>query len=1075
MKKIYLLFLVSFFNFNFLSAQSRYIFKTYFSDISLNGVQGITADKDGNLYVSSYNSIYKFSNSGHLSLKFDKTPSYTTPNPLFPKSKPINTTLGTYETFDKLTVGADGTIYILSFGDECNVQQYSSSGNFTKSFSIGIGGPNGFNDARDIALDKFENIWVLTTAGLKQFSKNGGLIKTLNNTSGIPIKGELVFDAENNFWTAYGNTVSKFNINGELLFSFGEKGTGKGKFDFLFGIDLDPAGNIYVCEGVGGIGSIYSNKNFLIQKFNPSGQFISSIGTTGTIREKGEMSNVIGLTVDKSGNVFAIDYAAPGIFKYNSKFNIINGTVFFDENKNCIFDSSEKPLPGILISVQPGNFYGFTDSNGKYNIATDSGTFNITQVFSQLHIKLGIVPVCPLTPYKVQFNDFGDTTKNKDFADQVNACPYLEVNINSNRKRNCSVSSTDVSYSNSGFTKAENVKVYVKMPKYVLLKKVDKAYTVDKDGNYIFNIGTLEVNQSGTIQLSDSVVCQPNITGLTACTKAWITPVNHCTLPKSTWDKSDIFLSGKCIDNGFVRIVLKNTGEGNMTDSSQFRVFIDAILAFKKGIKINKGDSLVLKISVNGKTVRLEADQRLDHPRKSQTSITFEGCTANIADVVSRGFVNQLPQDDTEPEVSIQCLPILTSFDPNDKQVLPAGTTSNHYTPTDAELKYQIRFQNTGTDTTFTAVVIDTLSDNLDISTLQVGAASHKYLFNISGKGRPVLTWTFNNINLPDSTHDKLNSNGFVSFSIKAKAGLAPQSKIENYADIIFDFNDPVLTNTTLNKMYDVPLVINNSVKLDEKVIIPIPIITSFFPLKAKVGETIMIKGKNFEKNITDNILKINDLPAVILSASDSVLVMKVPSSAVTGKFNLKTNYGITQSNSEFIVLYPPVISSFSPEKGIPGDKITISGNNFDVIANNNSVKFGDISAQIVSANAIILEVKVPPGFYQAKIAVTTPVGNAISTSDFTMLLTATENLPENNFSLYPNPTDGKIIIDFGKQPVKVFEISVLNSIGSPIYLKNIHQSITTQEIDLSEKGIGMYLILIKTDKGTLTRKVILK
>ena len=740
-----------------------------------------------------------------------------------------------------------------------------------------------------------------------------------------------------------------------------------------------------------------------------------------------------------------------------------------------IKDTNEKSLQGLIVKAEPEGF-GISDSLGNYSIPVNLGTYTVRQVLPDKK-GVNLTQLCPNNPatYSVQFATYGNIASGKDFGSQGNICAFLQTNISSNRRRRCFINSTTVFYSNSGFVKAENVKVYVKMPDNVLLKKADKAFIIDTDGNYVFTIGTLDVNQSGVINIADSVVCKAGITGLTACTKAWITPANNCTPPKTTWDKSDIVLSGKCIDNGFVRIVLKNIGEGNMADSSQLRILLDAQLALKKGFKINKGDSLVVKIPANGKTVRLEADERPDHPRKSQTSITFEGCTATLTDVVSKGFVNQLPQDDTEPEVSIQCLPIRDSYDPNDKQVLPSGNTVQHFIPTDAELQYQIRFQNTGTDTAYTVTVIDTLSDNLDIATLQVGAASHKYQFNVSGKGKPVLTWTFNNINLPDSTKGKLKSNGFASFSIKAKTGLPAQTKIENYADIIFDFNDPVRTNTTFNVMYDVPPVVQAAVKLDEKALTPLPVITSFLPLKAKSGDVVTIKGKNFEKDLTYNILKFNEVQAIIQSANDSVLVVKVPPGAVSGKLNLITSYGSTQSSTAIIILQPPVITSFSPDKGIPGDKITITGSNFDEITANNTVKFGSLSAQVLSANATTLEVKVPSGFYQAKVAVTTPVGNAVSGTDFTMLLTATENLPENSFTLYPNPTDGKIMLDFGSQPVKVLEISVLNSIGSPVLLKKVQKVIQKEEVDLSDKPAGIYLLLLKTETGLLSRKVVIK
>jgi len=63
------------------------------------------------------------------------------------------------------------------------------------------------------------------------------------------------------------------------------------------------------------------------------------------------------------------------------------------------------------------------------------------------------------------------------------------------------------------------------------------------------------------------------------------------------------------------------------------------------------------------------------------------------------------------------------------------------------------------------------------------------------------LTFDFSNIFLPDSTADLEGSQGYVSYLIKGKEGLAENTPIENTASIYFDFNPPVVTNTTQNVM----------------------------------------------------------------------------------------------------------------------------------------------------------------------------------------------------------------------------------------------------------------------------------
>ncbi|MBP6663676.1 MAG: T9SS type A sorting domain-containing protein [Chitinophagales bacterium] len=149
--------------------------------------------------------------------------------------------------------------------------------------------------------------------------------------------------------------------------------------------------------------------------------------------------------------------------------------------------------------------------------------------------------------------------------------------------------------------------------------------------------------------------------------------------------------------------------------------------------------------------------------------------------------------------------PTLTcSYDPNDKQVLPEGIGNAHYTLMDEELIYTIRFQNTGNDTAFTVVVRDTLADNIDANSFELISSSHLVATTRYNNG--LVTFTFNNINLPDSSTNQIESNGYVSYRVKVKTGLANNTPINNTAYIYFDQNDAIVTNTTLNTMvYELP------------------------------------------------------------------------------------------------------------------------------------------------------------------------------------------------------------------------------------------------------------------------------
>jgi DNA-binding beta-propeller fold protein YncE len=79
--------------------------------------------------------------------------------------------------------------------------------------------------------------------------------------------------------------------------SKGGKGTGKGQFNSPTGIAVDGDGNILIADTING----------RIQKFSPSGTFVTSIGTRG--KGRGQLEGPNGIAVDGTGNIYVADAA----------------------------------------------------------------------------------------------------------------------------------------------------------------------------------------------------------------------------------------------------------------------------------------------------------------------------------------------------------------------------------------------------------------------------------------------------------------------------------------------------------------------------------------------------------------------------------------------------------------------------------------------------------------------------------------------------------------------------------------------------------------------------------------------
>lgn len=139
------------------------------------------------------------------------------------------------------------------------------------------------------------------------------------------------------------------------------------------------------------------------------------------------------------------------------------------------------------------------------------------------------------------------------------------------------------------------------------------------------------------------------------------------------------------------------------------------------------------------------------------------------------------------------CNIVSASLDPNYKEVSPIGNISSN----EQTLTYTVHFQNTGNYYATNIFLLDTLDANLDLNTFHTLNSSHPMQSDILNGN--VIKFSFPNIMLPDSTSNEPLSHGYVTYSISTKPGLSNGTQIKNTANIYFDYNPAVTTNTTVN------------------------------------------------------------------------------------------------------------------------------------------------------------------------------------------------------------------------------------------------------------------------------------
>ena len=198
-------------------------------------------------------------------------------------------------------------------------------------------------------------------------------------------------------------------------------------------------------------------------------------------------------------------------------------------------------------------------------------------------------------------------------------------------------------------------------------------------------------------------------------------------------------------------------------------------------------------------------------------SATLEVYTSTTATILSSACFNLSVAPTSSDVNSVNnnhdwCSIINGPYDPNSKEVSPAGIGATGEIAPNTELTYTINFQNTGTAPAINVYLMDTISNNLDMSTFQIVASSHSmnpYFYEGN-----IIRFDYPNIMLPDSNANEPLSHGWVIYKIKTKVGLTNGTQIKNTGHIFFDYNTAIVTNTTLNTINTTLSVLENKNEL---------------------------------------------------------------------------------------------------------------------------------------------------------------------------------------------------------------------------------------------------------------------
>ncbi len=316
--------------------------------------------------------------------------------------------------------------------------------------------------------------------------------------------------------------------------------------------------------------------------------------------------------------------------------------------------------------------------------------------------------------------------------------------------------------------------------------------TTDQNGMYSVNLapGTYTVNSVTSIdQVSSNVSASCSLPGF--------------TLTAASTSTNNVGASLASVEDVSVHVISAWRARFGFTEN--YNVVVSNL-----GLPVAAGGTLELDIpasvnlvstnptaTVNGNTLSwtLGAMNSFDKDHFN-VELEVDTSTNNVGDTLHLqarliGFGNDADLSNNTEDIHQE---VRAAYDPNDKQVNIEFTQPGIA----LALDYYIRFQNTGNDTAYKVVIVDTLSSKLDVESFRMIGATHEYEVRI--EDNKVAIFTFDNILLPDSTTDLEGSQGGLRFSINTAAALADGEQVSNDAYIYFDFQQPIHTNYAITE-----------------------------------------------------------------------------------------------------------------------------------------------------------------------------------------------------------------------------------------------------------------------------------
>ena len=467
--------------------------------------------------------------------------------------------------------------------------------------------------------------------------------------------------------------------------------------------------------------------------------------------------------------------------------NQISGSIFWDQDNDCVEHLTEPPLAGWVLKLTRPNgdlHYTSTDSTGQYHLEAGIGEHSLSVLLPN-----GLWTAACVQDELLQF-DLPFQSETLDFPiKNTTFCPLPRVDAGVDYWLHCAENTFVVRYSNAGTADIENAAVVLRLDSLLTLTDASLAFSQVGPNTWQFSLGDLDPLATGSFWVKVLADCGTETLGRTLCVEATITPNNLCLEPLN----GPLLVAEGVCEGDSVRFRVWNIGLP-MTGSLPYIVVEDDVMLLQ-GMQLQLGaaEELVLRFPANGSTWRFEVLQNPGTPdwlSDQRAAAVVEGCSASGS--YSTGYVNQFSLYDGGYFSETECRAVVANVQNLEKTAYPMGWGSEHSLPPNTDLEYALHYQNNTGDSVLALTLRDTLDPILlDPASVLPGPASHPYQFELSGAG--VLTFRFMGIALADSAR------AWVKFRVRQQPDLALGTVIRNHAWAYADFDAPMPTNETFH------------------------------------------------------------------------------------------------------------------------------------------------------------------------------------------------------------------------------------------------------------------------------------